>query len=109
MIRRVREATADLPIKVDIKNQARVHLWYRERFGPGYPRLTSTRAGIELYLISCTCIGIDVASGATYAPDGFDDLAAGVLRMNPRNARPELFQAKARSYQERWPWLRIVA
>lgn len=108
VIRRLGEATADLPIRVDIKNQARVHLWYRERFGGDYPRLGSTRDGIERYLVSCTCIGIDVASGSVFAPDGFEDLAAGILRMNPRNARPDLFPAKARSYQARWPWLEIA-
>lgn len=109
VIRRVREATADLPIRVDVKNQARVHLWYRERFGGDYPRLTSTRDGIERYLVACTCVGIDVATGAIHAPDAFGDMAAGVLRMNPRNARPDLFTEKARSYQQRWSWLRIVA
>lgn len=108
-IQRVRQATADLPIRADIKNQARVHLWYQERFGGDYPRLTSTRDGIERYLIACTCIGIDVVTGGIHAPDGFGDMAAGVLRMNLRNARPDLFPAKARSYQQRWPWLRIVA
>ena len=29
----VRTLMADLPLKVDVKNQARVHLWYRQRFG----------------------------------------------------------------------------
>jgi hypothetical protein len=38
VIRRVAEATADLPVQVEIKNQARVHLWYRERFGSDYPQ-----------------------------------------------------------------------
>lgn len=33
VIRWVAEETADIPIKVEIKNQARVHLWYRDRFG----------------------------------------------------------------------------
>lgn len=109
VIRCVRDAIADLPIRVDIKNQARVHLWYRERFGGDYPRLASTRDGIDRYLIACTCVGIDVATGEVHAPDGFGDMATGVLRMNPRNPRLDLFPAKARSYQQRWPWLRTIA
>ena len=109
VIRRVADATADLPVRIEIRNQARVHLWYRERFGGDYPRLSSARAGIDLYLISCTCVGIDVRYGDTYAPDGFEDFLSGVLRINRRNPRPDLFRQKAASYQQRWPWLEIAA
>jgi hypothetical protein len=108
VIRSVADATADLPIQVEVRNQARVHLWYRDRFGGDYPQLASARAGIDLYLISCTCVGIDAQTGELYAPDGLADLASGVLRMNPRNPKPGLFKAKAESYQQRWPWLEIV-
>lgn len=108
VIRRVTEATADLPIGIEIKNQARVHLWYRERFGGYYPQLTSARSGIDRYLISCTCVGIDVQSGELYAPNGLEDLFSGTLRMNPLNPRPELFRQKSESYQQRWPWLEII-
>ena len=109
VIRRVAAATADLPIVIEVKNQARVHLWYGERFGAGYPPLPSARAGIDRYLVACTCVGIEVESGAVYAPFGLDELAAGMLRINPLNARPDLFRDKAASYRERWPWLTIVA
>lgn len=107
VIRRVAEATSDLPITVEARNQARVHLWYPQRFGGDYPQLSSTRAGIDLYLISCTCVGIDVQTGDLYAPNGLDDLASGALRMNPLNPKPELFRRKAESYRQRWPWLEI--
>ena len=102
------QATTDLPIQVEVKNQARVHLWYCERFGGDYPQLTSSRSGIDLYLISCTCVGINVQDGELYAPNGLRDLAAGALRINPRNRKPHLFRSKAESYQQRWPWLEII-
>lgn len=109
VIRAVADATEDLPIRVEIRNQARVHLWYGDRFGGDYPPLTSVRAGIDRYLIACTCLGIAVSDGDLYAPNGLVDLALGVLRINPRHARPDLFQAKAENYRQRWPWLTIVA
>jgi len=31
--RRDGDLFCDLPLKLDVKNQARVHLWYKERFG----------------------------------------------------------------------------
>ncbi|MFK4822877.1 nucleotidyltransferase family protein [Ochrobactrum quorumnocens] len=108
VIRSVSEAVADLPIHVEVRNQARVHLWYSKRFGGEYPPLQSTRSGIDLYLISGTCVGINVQTLEVYATDGMDDLSLGQLRMNPRNPRPELFVQKAKSYQERWRWRQIV-
>jgi hypothetical protein len=108
VIRRLADATADLGVAVEVRNQGRVHLWYAERFGGDYPRLTSARDGIDRYLVSCTCVGIEARTGGVYAPDGLEDLARGVLGMKPLNARPDLFRRKAESYRARWPWLTIV-
>lgn len=108
VIRHVAHAFADLSITIEVRNQARVHLWYAERFGGVYPLLASARAGIDLYLISCTCVGIDVRTGDLYAPNGLHDLSTGILRINPLNPKPDLFREKAESYRQRWPWLHIL-
>ena len=108
VIQRVARHFAHLDVKVEVRNQARVHLWYPQRFGRPYPQLKSARDGIDRYLVACTCVGIDVASGELYSPDPLDDLVAGVLKINPRFADPVQFMRKAQSYQARWPWLRIV-
>jgi len=71
-------------------------------------RDAAAREGIDLYLISCTRVGIEVETGALHAPDGFDDLVAGKLRMNPRYAKPAKYRDKAESYRRRWPWLEIM-
>jgi hypothetical protein len=67
----------------------------------------STRDGINRYLISCTCVGINVATGELYAPNGLEEAWEGVLRINPMNPQPDLFLKKAEDYRARWPWLRI--
>lgn len=108
VIRRVQAATADLGVTVEARNQARVHRWYAERFGAAYPALRSARDGIDRYLVACTCVGIGVADGVLYTPDSLQDLADGILRINPRHALPDLFHAKAASYRARWPWLRVI-
>ena len=109
-IGRVRAAIADLGITFDLKNQARVHLWYRQRFGHPYPRLTSAQDGIKRFLIAGSCIG--VAPRATghevYAPYGLTDAFDGILRPNPLTREPASFRAKAESYRARWPHLRII-
>ncbi len=109
VIRRVRQATAHLGVEVEVRNQARVHLWYPQRFGSGYPQLGSARDGIDRYLVTCTCIGIELATGALYAPNGLTELEAGLLQCNKLNDRPDLFRRKAEAYQARWPFLTIEA
>jgi len=109
VIRAARRLFQDLDVNVDIKNQARVHLWYGEHFGKPYPRLESTKDGVDRYLISGTCIGLDAKTGEVYAPYGLTDVEQGLLRINPHNYQPDLFDQKAKSYQARWPWLKIVA
>ena len=108
VIRRVALVAERFGLPVEVKNQARVHLWYRQRFGGDYPQLHSARDGISRYLVRCTCVGIDALTGEVFAPDGFADLEAGRLRGNPRMPQPGKWQAKAESYRARWPWLRIV-
>ena len=105
VIRRVAPIAERLGLPVEVKNQARVHLWYKNRFGADYPQLFSARDGMSRYLVRCTCVGIEAATGEVFAPDGFADLEAGLLRVNRLLPRPGLWQAKAEHYRARWPWL----
>lgn len=107
VIRQVHAAAGDLGLEIEVKNQARVHLWYPQHFGQDYAPLSGAREGIDRFLVSCTCVGIEAESGQLYAPYGLSELAAGLLRMNPLTPFTALFYAKAASYQARWPWLRI--
>jgi uncharacterized protein len=110
VVRRCSELFADLGVVVEARNQARVHLWYEQHFGVAYPRLISTEDGIDRFLIHATCVGLRPGRGdiELYAPYGLDDLYAGILRPNPINDQPRLFQAKVASYRARWPWLRVM-
>ena len=109
VIRAAERLFEDLGVNVEVKNQARVHLWYGERFGRPYPQLHSAKQGVDRYLVAGTCIGLEIDTGEVYAPYGLADVEQGVLRINPLHPEPELFAAKARSYQARWPWLTIVS
>ena len=108
IISHARTLLGDLGVNVEVRNQARVHLWYQQRFNTACPQLASSRDGIDRYLIACTCVGIEVSTGALYAPNGLQELHEGVLRINPMNSQPLQFRRKAADYQLRWPWLRIL-
>jgi len=105
----VDEVLHDLGVVVEAKNQARVHLWYRDDFGYDYPQLHCARDGIDRFLIPATCVGLRPAGAGweVYAPHGLPLLYEGILRPNALIDHRPLFEAKAASYRERWPWLRI--
>jgi hypothetical protein len=112
VIQRARALFADLDVLIDVKNQARVHLWYPQRFGGDYPQLEQVEDGIARFLVRSTCIGLMPQVSGTLrlvAPYGTDETRLGELRPNalwcPDIAR---FRAKAQSYVERWPWLKII-
>lgn len=107
-VRRVDALFRDLNAPVDVKNQARVHLWYEERFGARIPPMPSSRAGIDNFLFSGMSLGVEIGTGALYAPNGLDDLFAGILRPNPDNLTPGLWRDKAEDYRRRWPKLKLV-
>ncbi len=87
-IKRAAAAFADLEAEIELRNQARVHLWFDRKNGTsGYPRLTSARAGIDVFLETPTMLGIHPLGGGAfdvYAPSGFGDLFGFIHRPNPR-------------------------
>lgn len=111
VIRAFATATADLGIRLDVKNQARVHLWYRQRFGIDRAPLGSCAEAIGSFTAIATCVGLAPGAGGSadlIVPYGVADLEAGLLRLNSHCPNPENFRPKAESLQARWPWLRII-
>ena len=100
---RVDGLLSSLKIKIDVANQARVHLWYPQHFGRPYAPLTSVKEGIRRFLALECCVA--VRPDACFAPFGLAGLFEGTLTPNPFSPYPELFSAKAASYLERWPHL----
>ena len=108
---RVQAAMAGLGLAIDVKNQARVHLWYPQRFGHPYDRaLLRSKDGMDRFLVKCTCVGLrpyGQGSLELYAPNGLGNLYDGILEPNPLCDHPDLFDRKAASYRERWDWLQV--
>lgn len=112
VIQRAALVFGDLDALIDIKNQARVHLWYRDRFGSDYPAATSSREAIGRFQVRCTCVGLQPrvdGSLELHAPYGTDELARGELRANGNCPDQRGIRRKAESYQQRWPWLTIAS
>jgi hypothetical protein len=110
VIRRVHEACASACVAIEVRNQARVHLWYEKKFGTSYPPLSRASDGIDRFLMPCAQVGIRRDDGyQIYAPAGFDDLANMIVRPNPMpNFQAERYDAKAARWKTRWPQLTVL-
>lgn len=112
VIARGNDMFADLGIMVQIRNQARVHLWYEQKFQMPYPPLTRATDGIDRFLMHCSQVGVrPSATGLElYAPKGLDDIAAMVVRPNRvANFNAARFREKALRWQAAWPQMTILA
>jgi hypothetical protein len=101
----------DLGAHIEIRNQARVHLWYPEKFGMPYPPATRATDGIDRFLIVCAQIGIRRRSSAydVYAPRGIDDIERMIVRPNlTANFRADRYFEKAARWKSVWPELTIL-
>lgn len=108
-VRRTVAAFADT--RIEVRNQARVHLWYAQKFGTAYEPLRCATDGIDRFLTPAAQIGIRPARDGydIYAPSGLDDLANMTIRPNAvPNFQPDFYAAKAARWKERWPELSIL-
>ena len=104
-IQRCRVAFADLGVDVQVRNQARVHVWFPEKFGIPRKPLRTSREGIDSFLHCCSALGLRKTVGGydVYAPFGFDDVFGMVVRPNYRYALRGPYEEKADRWRRTWP------
>ncbi|MFE0379114.1 nucleotidyltransferase family protein [Streptomyces inhibens] len=111
VIKAGREAFADLPAAVEIRNEARVRLWYEDKFGAVCPPYASTEAAIDSFAATMCCLGVRLETGGrwrVYAPHGLSDVFNLVIRPNPGLAPRSVYEAKAARWQGQWPELTML-
>ncbi|KAL0932159.1 uncharacterized protein CTRU02_213112 [Colletotrichum truncatum] len=102
---------ADIPVEVEIRNQARVHLWYEKKFGVPSPRHESVEAGIDTWISTSAMIGVrllDTGEWRVYAPRGLSDFFRMVVRPNAQVGTKEKYEEKARRWLQIWDRLTVV-
>jgi hypothetical protein len=100
-----------LPAPVQIRNQARVHLWYEQKFGVPCPPHDSTEAAIDTFEATTACLGVRTEPGGRwriYAPHGLADVFNLVVRPNPVLAPRDVYQTKTTRWRRQWPSLTIL-
>ncbi|WP_219417938.1 nucleotidyltransferase family protein [Pseudonocardia nigra] len=106
VIRKAAALFGDLDADVEVRNEARVHLWYEQRFGVPAIAFRSATDAIDHFASTTCCFGLRrerTNELVTYAPHGYDDLFAKRVRPNPRLAPRGVYEAKARRWRGEWP------
>jgi uncharacterized protein len=112
MIRAAADVFAGTPAEVELRNEARVHLWYEQRFGVPCPPFPSAEAAIDAFVATTCCLGVRLepdGNWRVHAPHGLDDVYGMVLRPNPVLAPREVYELKAKRWQQTWPELTVLA
>jgi hypothetical protein len=106
VIRRVQRAFEEpLRSMVEVRNQARVHVWFEGKFGEAYTPLSCTAEALERFTSAAFAVGARLDPDdrlQIQAPFGLADLFALRLRPNPRRKSLH-FARTCASVIRRWP------
>lgn len=111
VIRRAAAQFEGLPIPVEVRNQARVHIWFPQKFGTPYPQLRSS-AEMMLYFASKThAVAARLEANdsiSIFSPFGLDDIFA--FRVTPNTAldNRRTHDAKGERNKAIWSELTLV-
>ena len=107
---RLRGVFPEVPVNLDVKNEARVHLWYAERFGKALEPYRSTKDAITTFPTTATAFGLRPREGRfeIYAPYGLSDVLNLRIVANTKQITREVYAAKTSRWRELWPELEIV-
>lgn len=100
----------DLDIKVQIKNQSRVHLYNQPESGKPYPELTTACEALRYYPSKVQAIALQGRgrSRISYdAPFGFENLLRMIVRPNHALSFPDIFTTKTTGWKKIWPRLTL--
>ncbi|MER9230707.1 nucleotidyltransferase family protein [Mesorhizobium sp. M0622] len=111
VIARAAPVFADLPLPVEIRNQARVHLWYEARFGSAYPSLSSSAEALSWFASKTHAVGVRYDADGRLelvAPFGLDHIFS--FRISPNRAldNQQTHQNKGARARENWPEITVV-
>lgn len=109
-IKKVKSRFADSPIEIDVKNEARVHLWYKNHFGHEIRPYVSLEDAIDTWPTTATAIGVRLENGklVVYAPFGVKDMFQQILRPNKIQISKDIYEEKCRKWLAKWPTLTVI-
>jgi len=110
VIRRAETQFAGLSLPVEVRNQARVHLWYPDRFGRTCPAYRSSAEPLNYFASRTHAVGVRLTPAATLAvtaPFGLDDIFSFRIVPNRVMDNRETHEAKGARAATLWPEVSI--
>jgi hypothetical protein len=96
---------------VEVRNQARVHLWFEGKFGEPYEALTGTDEALARFVAPAFAVGVRLEDDDTIslaAPFGLDDVFSLTLRPNPQRPLARGWARTVANARSRWPELAVI-
>ncbi len=106
VIARAAEAFSGIPVPIEVRNQARVHLWYPERFGNAYPQLTHATQSLDYYASQTHAVAARMGADdelEIVAPFGLDLMFSFHLVPNHVLDNRETHEKKGARIKAVWP------
>lgn len=95
---------------VEVRNQARVHLWFEGHFGEPYEPLSHSAEALTRFVAPAFGVGVRLEADdrlTIHAPFGLEDLFAMTLRPNPNRPLAAGWVKTTTSARARWPEVRV--
>jgi len=110
VIRQIEGRFAHLPLPVQVRNQARVHLWFEGKFGAPFTPLRSAAEMIGRYTAKTHSVGARLERGEIelVTPFGLDDLFSFRVVPNHALANQSAYEAKAARVKATWPEVTVL-
>ena len=96
---------------VEVRNQARVHLWFAGKFGEPYEPLTCTDEALARFVAPAFAVGVRLEPDgevSVAAPFGLEDVFNMVLRPNPDRPKANGWDRAVGNARARWPEIRVI-
>ncbi|MES2452021.1 MAG: nucleotidyltransferase family protein [Pseudomonadota bacterium] len=108
---RVRKLYPDVPIHIDAKNEARVHIWYEAKFGQPILPYQSIQHAISTFPTTASAVALRRigAELQIFAPYGLDDLLSCTVRANKAQITQSTYDRKVERWRRVWLNLKITA
>ena len=96
VIQRAAALFQDLDVEIEVRNQARVHLWYEGKFGKAIPPFQSIEHAVSNFPTTATAIAVHPRPDGIVivAPFGLDDLFDGIVRPNKAMVSRDRYEEK---------------
>lgn len=101
---------AGLAVPAEIRNQARVHLWYESRFGRRCPAYENSAHSLQYFASKTHAVGVRLLEDgnlAVTAPFGLDHVFSLEIVPNRALDNRDTYMAKAKRASSLWPQVTV--